>query len=111
MRFFSSDVVKAEMREISEMQQKIYANIFKFDNMTKEDQLDHLNLLETFVEKQKILYTRISLSDDIEAIQLKQHILDSISLFGAPKDVGMNTVFDNMLNSISLLKKELDTAD
>lgn len=111
MSFFSSDVVRAEMAEIAEMQEKIYGNVFKFPFMSKDEKLDHLNLLEKFVEKQKILYTRISLSDDFEAIQMKEQILQSVAMFGITPEIGVNTVFDNMTKIISSLKEELDISD
>ena len=38
MSFFQSPVVRAEMAEISELQEEVYTNIFKFPSMKKEDQ-------------------------------------------------------------------------
>ena len=35
MSFFQSDVVRAEMVEISELQEEVYSNVFKFPSMTK----------------------------------------------------------------------------
>ena len=35
MSFFKSEVVRAEMTEISEMQEQIYKNVFDFPRMTK----------------------------------------------------------------------------
>ena len=46
MSFFKSEVVRAEMAEISEMQEEVYSNVFKFPTMTKEDKLKHVKLLE-----------------------------------------------------------------
>ena len=37
MTFFDSEVVRAEMAEISELQEEVYNNVFKFPGMTKED--------------------------------------------------------------------------
>ena len=45
MKFFQSPVVRAEMAEISELQEEVYSNIFKFPSMTKEDQLYHVDIL------------------------------------------------------------------
>ena len=58
MSFFDSDVVRAEMAEIQELQEEVYSNVFKFAYMDKEQQLDHIDLLESLMEKQRILYTR-----------------------------------------------------
>ena len=74
MSFFNSDVVRAEMAEISELQEEIYGNVFKFPTMSKEDQQYHVEILERLIEKQKVMYTRLSLSDDPEALKMKDHI-------------------------------------
>jgi hypothetical protein len=67
MSFFKSEVVRAEMTEISEMQEEVYKNVFKFPTMTKEEKMYHVDLLDQLLNKQKVLYTRLSLSDDPEA--------------------------------------------
>ena len=46
MSFFQSDVVRAEMVEISELQEEVYSNVFKFPSMTKEDQYRHIIFLK-----------------------------------------------------------------
>ena len=51
MSFFQSDVVRAEMAELSELQEEIYNNVFKFPTMSKEDQEYHIDILEKLLEK------------------------------------------------------------
>ena len=75
MSFFDSEVVRAEMAEISELQEEIYGNVFKFPTMKREDQKYHVEVLERLLEKQRVLYTRLSLSDDPQAKQMKEDIL------------------------------------
>ena len=84
MKFFQSPVVRAEMAEISELQEEVYSNVFKFPSMTKEDQLYHVEILTKLIEKQKILYARVSLSDDPEAQKMKDNIIESASMMGIP---------------------------
>jgi len=108
MSFFNSDVVRAEMTEISELQEDIYKNVFKFSTMTKEEQLFHVSMLEKLLDKQKILYTRLSLSDDPEAKLMKQNIIDSATLMGLPKDVDMNILFNNMSQMLEVMKQQID---
>ena len=87
MSFFDSEVVRAEMAEIAELQEEVYPNVFKFPSMTKEDQRYHIDLLEKLCEKQKVLYARLSLSDDPEAKQMKDNIQSGAKQMGLPKDV------------------------
>ena len=54
MSFFDPDVVQSEMKEISDLQERVYHNIFKFQSMSKDEKIDHVNLLQNVLEKQKI---------------------------------------------------------
>ena len=108
MSFFDSEVVRAEMTEISELQEEIYGNVFKFPSMTKEDKIYHVDLLERLLSKQQILYTRLSLSDDPEAKEMKQRIAESASMMGLPPNVDMNVIFGNMSKMLEAMKSQID---
>ena len=108
MSFFQSPVVRAEMAEISELQEEVYSNIFKFPSMKKEDQLYHVEILTRLIEKQKILYARVSLSDDPDAKKMKEQIVESASMMGIPNSVDMSKVFDQMSTMVQTLKTQID---
>ena len=108
MSFFDSDIVRAEMVEISILQEDIYSNLFAFPTMTVEEKKFHVALLEKLLNKQIVLYTRLSLSDDPEAIQMKEKIIESAQLMGLPEDMHINAVFDNMKSLIGVMKSQLD---
>ena len=108
MKFFQSPVVRAEMAEISELQEEVYSNVFKFPSMKKEDQLYHVELLTRLIEKQKILYARVSLSDDPDALKMKENIIESASMMGIPNSVDMSKVFDQMSTMVETLKIQID---
>ena len=111
MSFFDSEVVRAEMTEISELQDDVYRNVFNFPEMNKEEQLFHVGLLERLIEKQRVLYTRLSLSDDPEAQKMKQNIIDSAQMMGLPPNADMNEIFKNMGNMLNIMKKQIDKDD
>ena len=104
MSFFQSPVVRAEMAEISELQQEVYSNIFKFPSMKKEDQLYHVEILERLLEKQKVLYARLSLSDDPDAKEMKENIMESAKSMGLPANVDVGKLMDQMTDIISHMK-------
>ena len=108
MKFFQSPVVRAEMAEISELQEEVYSNVFKFPSMTKEDQLYHVEILTKLIEKQKILYARVSLSDDPEAQKMKDNIIESASMMGIPNSVDMSKVFEQTSTMVQTLKTQID---
>jgi uncharacterized protein HemX len=76
--------------------------------MSKEEKLKHVNILERLLEKQKVLYTRLSLSDDPEAIQMKERITESASMMGLPPNVDMNVIFNNMSQMLDVMKQQID---
>ena len=108
MTFFQSDVVRAEMAEISELQEEIYTNVFKFPTMSKEDQRYHIEILERLLDKQKVMYTRLSLSDDPEAKMMKDSIIQSAKSMGLPSNVDVNLMFDQMGKMVELMRDQLD---
>ena len=108
MTFFQSDVVRAELAEIQELQQEVYGALFKFPTMPKEDKQYHVECLERLIEKQKILYTRLSLSDDPMAKQMKENIMRGAADMGLPQNVDMNLVFDDIYKMVDVMKKAID---
>ena len=108
MSFFNSEVVRAEMAEISELQEDVYQNVFNFTSMDKEEKLFHVSMLERLLDKQKVLYTRLSLSDDPEAKEMKERIVESAVMMGLPKGTDMNMVFNNMSKMLEVMKDQID---
>ena len=108
MSFFQSDIVRAEMAEISELQEEVYTNVMTFPTMDDDDKVYHIKILERLIEKQKILYARLSLSDDPEAKQMCQEIRKSATIMGLPDNVDMNIIFSQMTQMISVMKQQLD---
>ena len=108
MTFFQSDVVRAELAEIQELQEEVYGALFKFPTMSKEDKQYHIEVLERLIEKQKVLYTRLSLSDDPQAKVMKENILKGASDMGLPTNVDMNLVFNDIYKMVDVMKKAVD---
>ena len=108
MSFFDSDIVRSEMAEISELQEDVYSNVMKFHYMNDEDKSYHINLLDKLIDKQKILYARLSLSDDPAAKQMKDDIQKSATIMGLPSNVDMNIIFGQMSQMVDVMKKQLD---
>ena len=111
MSFFESDVVRAEMTEISELQDDVYRNVFNFPKMNRQEQLFHVGLLEKLIDKQKVLYTRLSLSDDPEAKQMKDKIIESATMMGLPSGADMNMIFNNMSKMLDIMKQQIDNGE
>jgi hypothetical protein len=108
MSFFNSEFVRAEMKEISELQNKIYGSVFKFHSMTKDDKIYHISLLEKLLYKQQILYARMSLSDDVEAKEMKSKVVETTRMMGLDPGVDINTIFNNMTKMLEMMRKQIE---
>ena len=108
MSFFDSEVVRAEMVEVGDLQQEVYISMFSFYSMTKEDKIKHIDLLSRLLEKQKVLYTRLSLSDDPEAQKLKQRIIDSAAMMGLDSSKSIIVILEQMSKSIGVMRGALE---
>jgi len=106
--FFDSNIVQKELQEINELQMSIYKNAMKFGVFSREDKVDHIEKLTELLERQRVMYTRISLSKDPEAIDLKKHLQKSVELLGFPEGTDMMLLFSGMSNTIENLKKSID---
>tara|TARA_B100001250_G_scaffold115162_1_gene97554 strand:+ start:190 stop:534 length:345 start_codon:yes stop_codon:yes gene_type:complete len=111
LSFFNSEVVRAEMAEISELQEEIYTNVFKFPTMPLEDKRYHIEILERLIDKQKVLYTRLSLSDDPEAKKMKENIIQSAGTMGLPTNVDISVLFNQMGSMVNTMKQQLDNEE
>ena len=107
--FFKSEIVMEELREINELQEDVYVNIMKFGQMTKEEQLEHVDKLAALLEKQKVMYARLSLSDDPDALEMKENLRNSMTLMGFSPDTDMNYLFNTFGATIDSLRESLDT--
>ena len=110
MSFFNSELVREEMDEISRLQDKVNQKVWEFPSMDKDDKLEHVEMLSELLDKQKVLYTRLSLSDDPEAKRMKEQIMQSAKSLGFPDDVVLTYVFSNMTKILDSMKKSIDNS-
>ena len=106
MSFFNSDIVRSEMAEIQELQEEIYEQVMKFPYMNNADRAHHIDQLSKLIEKQKIVYARLSLSDDPDAKEMKEKIMESAKSMGLPADVDVGKMFDQMSEVIDMMKRQ-----
>ena len=106
MSFFDSEIVRAEMVEIHELQEDVYENFMKFPYMNNADRKHHIDQLSKLIEKQKIVYARLSLSDDPDAQEMKEKIMESAKSMGLPADVDVGKMFDQMSEVIDMMKRQ-----
>ena len=105
--FFQSEIVREAIKEMEELQQQIIKDTFRAPIMSREEKKEHVELMRTFLEKQKNLYFRLSLSDDPEALEMKERIQDAAKFLGFDGN-NVNELFTEMENTLSRLDKIAD---
>jgi hypothetical protein len=106
--FFDSDIIQEELKEINKLQEDIYGSILTFGMMPREDKLEHIEKLQMLLEKQRVMYTRLSLSDDPQAVVMKENLRKSVALMGFPPETDMGVLFKSMDKTIESLKQYVD---
>ena len=51
--------------------------------MSKEDKVEHIEMMEDLLKRQRIFYTRLTLSDDPDAVKMKENIISQQNNLGS----------------------------
>jgi hypothetical protein len=107
-KFFQSEIIREEMGDIFRIQKELYEVIIQFSSFSDKEKNEHIEKLKTLLDKQEVMWTRLSLSDDPEALEMKEKIKITSAAMGF-KDVDMSIIFNNMRRTLEGLQKRLDT--
>ena len=105
-KFFESETVRLEMEDIYELQKELYQVIAKFPQMSDEAKWIHIETVKELLEKQQVMWTRVTLSDDPEAVRMKENIRNGSKQMGFG-DADLNMIFTNMRNTLNAMQKSL----
>ena len=105
MSFFDSEIVQNELRELNEIYEVVCEKMFSNE---KEDRLIYIDMLDKFCQKQRILFTRINLSDDPSALEYKNLMVEKAVQMGFPPDIDLAQVFNDSSRLLDNMKKSLE---
>ncbi len=108
MSFFDSEVVRESLLEMDKLQEKIFSELFQIPFFSKEQKREHLESMKQFLEKQRLFVFRLYLSDDPEALQMKEKILESAKFLGMKETDSLTDFFNNLEESIRQLEQSLE---
>ena len=106
--FFDSEIIQEELKEINTLQEEIYGSLLAFSSMDRDARIDKVDKLAKLLEKQRVMYTRLSLSDDPKAIEMKENLRKSVAMMGFPPETDMTMLFSSMNATIEALKDYID---
>ena len=103
--FFDSTIIKDELMKINQLQEQVYKHAFTFETMSRDDQLDHIEDLTELLDMQRVMYTRLALSEDPQAKKMKGELEKSVQLLGFPEGTDISVLFSGMTQTIEKLKQ------
>ena len=107
--FFKSDQVQSTIAELTALQQQLVTEMPYLNRMKPEQKKDHLVTLKTFLEKQKLFFFRISLSDDKEALEMKERLIEATKIFGVDNETdNMDAFFEKLNETIDEIEASID---
>ena len=106
--FFDSEIVQDELREINKLQEFVYGDLYEFPSLSQEDKKEHIEKLSELLERQRVMYTRLSLSEDPEAKALKKQLEMSVVMMGFPEGTDISVLFSGMKQTIEKLRQYVD---
>ena len=107
--FFESEIVQSAMSEITDLQYKVYNNTLRYQSMSKEEKLEHIDMFTELIDKQHIFYNRMALSEDPDAVLMKEQIKQMALYFGLGENHDVNEMFHQMKQAIQSLAEKVDT--
>ena len=105
--FFQSELVRGDIQEMVELQQFCFRSAMNFMLLDPERKFEYFDALERLIEKQKVFYARIELSDDPEAQSVKETMKQGIIMLGATPDTRMQDMFDELLGKVAKFREKL----
>lgn len=110
--FFKSEMVRGDLQEMTELQQFCMKSMVAFPVLSKEKKKEYFDVLEQLIEKQKIFYARVSLSDDPEAIDMAESMRQAtVMMLGATENQTVNEMFDELLEKVRVMKDQLEAQE
>ena len=107
--FFNSDQVQSTIAELTALQQQLVTEMPYLNRMKPEQKKDHLVTLKTFLEKQKLFFFRISLSNDKEALEMKEKLMEAAKMFGVQDEINtMDAFFEKLNSTIEQIEASID---
>jgi len=107
MSFQDSEFVQQEIKFINTLQDRLAEMTMAFPELDADEKDEYIEIVETLLNKQRILWTRVELSkkDDPIAKKMAEDVRKIMDAVGIPKDVSVSEVFGNIDQMVEALNK------
>ena len=107
-KFFQSELVRGDIQEMAKLQEFCFRSVTNLALLDKERKLQYFEALRMLLEKQKIFYTRISLSDDEEAKSVAANMKQAVIMLGGNANLNIMDMFDDLLKKIDAFESHVE---
>ena len=109
--FFQSELVRGDIQEMVELQQYCFRSAMNFALLDEDRRLEYFDALTTLIEKQKIFYARIKLSDDPQAKSVLDTMKQGVVMLGATPNTPIEQMFDELIEKVTYLKQRYENGE
>ena len=110
-KFFQSELVRGTIQEMTVLQEFCFKSAMNLPLLKKEQQLEYFDALIQLIEKQKIFYTRVRLSDDPDAEAIKENMKQAALLLGGDPNMNVIEMFDDLLKKVTSYRNHVEKLD
>jgi hypothetical protein len=103
--FFKSEMVRGDLQEMAELQQFCMRSMYAFPVLSTEKQIEYFETLIALIEKQKVFYARLALSEDEEARDMVVSMKESVVLLGGEPTEDMYEMFNKLIKKVENMKE------
>lgn len=109
MTFFQSELVSGDIQEMMELQQFCFRSVMNFPILSTERKLEYVDALKKLIEKQKIFYFRLKLSDHLEAKSALETLKQGVVMLGATPGTDVEEMFNELLERVEFMRTSLQS--
>lgn len=106
MSFFESPIVQEEIVQIAKLGEVISENVLIFPTLSELEQAKRVETMQQMLDRIRLFYTRLSLSEDADAQEMKEKIDLCSGLMGCEGNI--QGAFNNIQELIDRMKEQLD---
>ena len=107
-KFFQSELVRGDIQEMAALQEFCFRSVTNLALLNKEKKMEYFEALRKLLEKQKIFYARLQLSDDEEAKAVAANMKNAVVMLGGDPNLEVRAMFDDLLQKIDNFEKHVD---
>ena len=107
--FFKSEMVRGDLQEMMELQQTCFRYAMSFPVLDKDRKEEYLQAMLLLLEKQEIMYTRMSFSDDEEAQTVVDNMRNAAVMLGGDADLTIDLLFNDLRQKVNFMLDKLQS--